>query len=262
MPIMGISLKINNFSEHAKIVTNMSNRPAPSSAAFMGLAAITLIGAASLLAAAWPHALKAAHKQSDRLVAEAGTVSINEAAADYNLATWLNRSNQPAYLGLARTQIATGKAAQAVDTLGKAGQGSEASKLRIRTLLELNRPAEAADLANNLTQPGHSDEDLTLAAIAFALANRPDSITPLIPLMSSPEAAQRVIRIEAGKLPLATELYAYGLPESSRALLVTLPVSFERDQLLGRIYTDRLAERVGFEPTEALRPHRISSAAH
>jgi tetratricopeptide (TPR) repeat protein len=207
-------------------------------ATFLGFTGVMIILHATVLAACWPGTLRAAARQSDKLVAEAGSVPPAEAAADYKLAAWLDSDNQPAYLGLARTQVATGKADLAIKTLEKAGQGSEAAQLRLRTLLELGRTAEAADAAAPLAQPGQPDENLLLAAVTYALAGRQADLPALGPMLSA-DGRARLARITAGGVPFATELYRSGLPESARATLVKLPVSFERNQLLARIHLDR-----------------------
>lgn len=198
-----------------------------------------MISTATAIAATWPLLRAAGRWESSQLVGEARGANLAEAAVDYHLATKLDPANHAGYLGLARNQIAAGQANLALSSLANAGEGSDATRLRVRTLLELNRRSAAADQASNLTQPGSSDADIELSALADALAGRTDAITPLITAVSSPEAAQHVRRAQTGNLPLAVELYASGLPESSRTLLVSLPTSYERNLLLARIYTTR-----------------------
>jgi cytochrome c-type biogenesis protein CcmH/NrfG len=207
------------------------------------LSCIVLLSAAGVLAATLPQAhasIQAAGRaQAAKLIGEAASASPPEAAVNYKIATWLDPSNQAGYLGLARIQIAAGNAETALKALERAGEGSEAASLRVRTLIELGRTTEAADRAATLAAAGRPDADIILAAITYALAGRTGDILALIPLVASPEAAGRINRIAAGEMPLAGELYANGLPESSRSLLAKLPMSFERNLLLARLHYDQ-----------------------
>jgi len=218
------------------------NQPKAASAAHLTLTAIIIIASASASAAAWPIAVRAAHAQATSLIGEAGNANLATAAADYRLATWLDPSNPAGYVGLAHTQILAGRAEAALTTLDRAGEGSEAAGLRLRTLIELGRTNEAADLAASFAAPGRSDADIVLASLAYALAGRATDLPAMIPLVSTPEAAQRISRAASGELPLATELYASGLPESSRTLLMKQPTSFERNFLLAQIFYSRHTE--------------------
>jgi hypothetical protein len=209
--------------------------PKTSTTKFWIVAVAAVLIAAAGLAALIPATRAAAHSQSVALTSAAAQASGGEAEADYRLATWLDPHNQAAYLGLAQIQIAAGQADLAMTTLRRAGQGSEASRLRVRTLIELGRPAAAAAAASALTVPTASQSDLQLAGLTFALADHPASAITLIPRLSSPQAAQSVSRANSSKLTLATELYATGLLNSSSAILATQPVSFERNLLLARI---------------------------
>ncbi len=215
------------------------HRPNARLIAFFSFSGLILAASATALATTWPAAVGAAHAGASKLVGDAATASLPEAAVDYQLATWLDPSNQAAYLGIARTQIVTGHAETALTALERAGEGSEAAELRIRTLIELGRTSEAATRAATLGASGRSEADITLAALTYALAGRPADIAPLNALVSSPEALQHLARIVAGNVPLAGELYTAGLPESSRNLLLKLPVTFERNLLLGHIYYDQ-----------------------
>ena len=205
------------------------------SAAFFTLSTLVVIGSATALAALWPLARAGAKAEAASLIGEAGSGNSAEAAADYHLATWLDPSNPAGYIGLARTQILAGQADAALVTLDRAGEGSEAANLRLRTLIELGRTSEAAGRAATLAVPGRSDADLLLAGLTYALAGRTADIPALIPLVASPQTAQRISRAASGNLALASELFASGLPESSRALLIAQPTSFERNFLLGQI---------------------------
>jgi Tfp pilus assembly protein PilF len=209
---------------------------------FLILTFLVIIATASALAASWPYAHTAAQAQASNLIGEAGTANSAEAATDYQLATWLDPANPASYVGLAQTQILAGQAGAALVTLDRAGEGSAAAALRLRTLMELGRTNEAADQATALATHTRSDADIILASLADDLAGRTTDLPVLIPLVSSPEAAQRISHAGSGKLALAAELYASGLPESSRALLTKLPPSFKRDLLLGQIYYARHTE--------------------
>jgi Flp pilus assembly protein TadD len=210
-------------------------KPDPSTLQFSLIAVFTLAIAAAGLAALWPGALEAARHQSARLAAEGGRGSGGEAEADYQLATWLDPANQAAFAGLARAQILNGHADNALTSLGRAGEGSQVEQLKIRALVEIGRYNEAADIAATLITTDPSDQNLVLAALSFALAGRSADTQPLIPRLSSPEAAQRVRRAQGDNITLAAELYATGLLQSSSALLTKLPSSYERDLLLGRV---------------------------
>jgi len=232
------------------------------STAFFTFSTLVVIGSATALAALWPLARAGAKAEAASLIGEAESGSSAEAGADYRLATWLDSSNPAGYIGLARTQILAGQADAALVTLDRAGEGSEAANLRLRTLIELGRISEAADRAVTLAAPGRSDADLLLAGLTYALAGRTADIPALIPLVASPQTAQRISRAASGNLPLASELFASGLPESSRALLVKQPTSFERNFLLGQILyaphtgadlstaTDYLESAVALNPSD------------
>ena len=185
------------------------SHPRASAFAFLSLTGLLVIVSASALAASWPVAQAAARTQAEKLVGESASAEAAEALVNYRLALLLDPSSDKARLGLAAAQIRLGKPQDALTTLERAGQGSEADELRLRTNIELGRTDPAAGLGQ------------------------------LIGSEASPEAAQRLARVQAGKLPLAAELYAEGLLESSSAILVQLPESFERNFLLGRINYDR-----------------------
>jgi len=210
------------------------HRPSPSTIKFSLLSGAVLLGTSASLASLWAYATNAARQQAAQLVQEGNTANGAEAQVDYQLATWLDPRNQPAYAGLARLQIATGQTDEALDSLAKAGEGSEVEQLKVRTLMELGRTNQAADEASKLTTPGHSDDDLILASLAYALAGRTID-DALIGRLSSPEAVQRVQKVKVSQLHLANELFATGLLKSSSALLVKMPDSFQRNLQLARI---------------------------
>jgi thioredoxin-like negative regulator of GroEL len=205
-------------------------------AIFTLISAVTLAAATAGLAALWPAALAAARAQSTELTQAGRQTSGGEALTDYQLAAWLDPNNQAAYTGLAREQILAGRADDALANLSRAGEGSEVMQLKVRTLLELGRYNEAANIANGLTSPDRTTADIALAGLAFALANRPPGdITALMDRVTAPEALQTLQRAQSGNLPLAAELYATGLLRSSSAILTKLPSGYQRDTLLARI---------------------------
>jgi thioredoxin-like negative regulator of GroEL len=210
----------------------------PSSTKFWIYAAVILLAGGGGLAALWPSIVRASHAESAQLVREAQQASGGEAETDYQLATWLDHGNTEAYAGLARAQVASGHAEAALDSLARAGEGSDVEQLKVRILLELGRTNEAANEATQLVAPGRSDADLLLAAMAYASAGRAvdESITSRL---SSPEALQHARRADASAITLAAELYASGLLRSSSAILTKLPASYERNVLLARIGYDR-----------------------
>ncbi len=217
----------------------MKSKWTPSNVKFWVITGLALAGAAAGLASFWPRALAYARSESAQLTREAATAGRGEAQVDYRLATRLDPRNQAAFAGLARIQLAAGHSDEALSLLERAGEGSEVERLKVRTLIELGRYAPAAAAAGKLAVPGAQADDVVLATLADALAGRTTGIAALTPLLASPEALQRVQRVQAGNLPLAAELYATGLLESSSALLIKLPTSFERNLLLGRIYYAR-----------------------
>jgi tetratricopeptide (TPR) repeat protein len=192
------------------------------------IAGITVLGSASLLASLWPLALSTARAQSGQLTREAATAQDGEAYVNYLLAARLNPANQAAYLGLARAQLAANQPDQALRSLEQAGQGSEAQQLKVRTLMELGRYAAAANEAVVLTSSDRSEDDMVLAALSFALADRQSDIAPLISHIASSEALQRVQSAQMGSIPLARQLYATGLLNSSSSLLNKMAPSYEQ----------------------------------
>lgn len=197
------------------------------------------MGSAALLASAWPATQAYAKEQSAELTRAGQGASGGESENDFRLATWLDSSNDAAFAGLAQAQVAAGQPNEALQTLTEAGEGREVARTKVRILLELGRYTEAAGFTAILTSDKAIQEDLVLTAIALSLAQQPAAIASLKTRVSSPAALQALARAEAGDIPLATELYARGLLRSSSALLLKLPVSFERNLLLSRIVLSR-----------------------
>ncbi len=248
------------------------HRPSSTVLISVTLSSLVLATTGALVAYAQPQVSKLTRHEAADLVKEAAT-NPTEANVDYQLATRLDPSNQIAFLGLARGQIAAGNARAALATLAQAGEGSEVVRLRTRTLLELGRANEAVTQIQPLIAPHASDSDILLAACTYALSAQSDHITPLIPLVSSPEAARQLALIQTDETSLAIELYASGLPESSRRLLTSLPTSFTRNLLLGRLYynrhtpsdlasaTDFLTTAVALNPAN-LEAHQLLAAVY
>lgn len=211
----------------------MSNSQ-PSIVKFQILAAVTLVGAATGIAALVPRAQSTTRLQSANLVTQA-QANRGEATADYRLAVWLNPASQPARLGLAATQITAGQPAAALNTLKPVGEGSAANRLRIEALIESDQPAAAASTAAHLIAASPTDPNLILSALAYAQNHDQTAAISLVSRATSPEAAGAIRRAASGNLALAAELYANGLLRSSSAMLLTLPSGYERNLLLARI---------------------------
>ena len=216
-------------------------RTRTNSAVFLSFTGLLVVATAASLAFSWPWLHEVARRQSVQLTSDAQSATPIEAEADFHLAVWLDRTNQPASLGLARAQLASGQAEAALATLRLAGQGSEVASLSLRTQLELGHNLAAVEAVPALLTQGAKDEAIILAALAYAQAGQTSSIPALNSLVSSPGALQHLSRISAGQLALAEELYVNGLPDSSNRLLKTLPTSFERNLLLAHIAVDRHA---------------------
>ncbi len=226
----------------------MSNSK-PSSRSNVGFwlaAGLITVSAAGLAASAWPLVMATAHTQSDRLFEAGKTAQGSEAQLNFDLAVRLNPSNQPAALELARTQIAAGQSQQATRTLGRAGEGTEALRLRLKSQLELGRLNDAAASANKLaTTVSTTNDDLVLAALTNILNANSERNQNLVGRITAPEAAGRVAAAQSDKITLARELYASGLLESSKRLLVKQPPSYERDYLLANIdYTQPTSDNL------------------
>ncbi|MDB5179182.1 MAG: hypothetical protein JWN01_1125 [Patescibacteria group bacterium] len=216
----------------------MSNSQ-PSNVKFWVITTLTLLATAGSAGMLWPLAVQAAHSQAAKFAQEGSAAAGGEAEVDYRLATWLDPTNPTAWLGLARVQIINDQAPNALASLERAGEGSEAKQLQVRTLIELGRVQDAAGAAAALATPSATEPDLLLAATAYALAARPADITRLTARVTSPEGRQRLTRVQNGNITLASELYATGLLRSSSVILAGLPASFERDLLLARVYYAR-----------------------
>lgn len=225
------------------------SKSTPSAVKFWVLAWLTLASAAFGLAALWPLVPAYAHTQSQAFARDA-EANRGAAAADYQLAVWLNPANESAHLGLAQAQIAAGHPADALANLNRAGQGSEVMRLTVQACIETGRYQAAAVAASVLITDAPTDSDLVLAALADTLAGQTTAANALTDRLTSPEAAQAIQKATASKFPLAAELYATGLLNGSQHVLLTLPQSYERNLLLARIdYTfhshDSLTEAAG-----------------
>jgi hypothetical protein len=159
----------------------------------------------------------------------------SESRLDLKLAHILNRHSQTVALELAKQQLAAGQSAAALQTLSNAGEGSEATRLRLGVQLEQGQANAALESATQLAKTSNQPQDLLLAALTFGTVGKRELINPLVPRLTNPEALQRVQRAKANDLLLGTELYAAGLPDSSQRILAKQPSSYERNYLLGQI---------------------------
>jgi hypothetical protein len=249
------------------------DRPNANSAAFLSFTGLLIVATASGVAYGLPKLHELARRQSIQLSQAAIVAGPTEAETDFHLAAWLDHANEAASLGLARTQIASGQPEAALHTLSRAGQGSEATTLRLRTQLELGHNLAAAQSAASVDIPSASEDTILLVALAYAQAGQSSSIQSLNASLSSPGALQRLARIETGQLPLAEELYVSGLPRSSSTLLKNLPTSFERNIVLAHIAidshtatellpaTDYLIEAVALNPA-SITGHQLLSRVY
>jgi len=210
------------------------SKSTPSAVKFWVLASLTLVVAAFGLAALWPAVPVFARSQSQAFTRAAGA-DRGEAAADYQLAVWLNPGNRPARLGLGSVQVAAGEPAAALVNLDRAGEGSEAIRLKVRALIETGRYQDAAAGAAALLTLAPTNSNYVLAALANTLAGQTAVGTAFTARVTSPEAAQAIQRAAADNFTLAAELYANGLLRSSQRILLTLPQSYERNLLLSHI---------------------------
>lgn len=213
----------------------MSNSQPSGTKRFLIPATVLVILSGLLLASLWPVARSYARTESRRLSDEAGKASGAEAEVDYHLAYRLDHGNATAALHFAVAQLASDQPAAAIVTLAEAGEGSDVLETRLDAYLELEEISSAIGAANALVESEASQSGLALAALAYGVGERGSALRALEPLLTAPEARQRLTRAEAGNLPLASELYAAGLLRSSSTILRKLPASAQRSLLLGRI---------------------------
>ena len=216
----------------------MDSAPGSSTKFWVTTVMALLLGTAGV-AVLWRLPLSVARQQSANLTAAGDNETGAEALTNFQLAVWLNPSNKSAFAGLAAAQIQNGQPNQALESISHAGHGPAVTRLQVRTLMELGRGAQAANAATRLTSTNSDADDMVLASLALAQVGRTGDIAALMPRVTSPEALTHIKRMEQGKLPLAAELSAAGLLNSSAALLNSLPPSFERNLLLARIYYTR-----------------------
>ncbi|HSX41082.1 MAG TPA: hypothetical protein VLF21_00365 [Candidatus Saccharimonadales bacterium] len=128
---------------------------------------------------------------------------------------------------IAEIQFRQGKYDEAVRTLIDDRSGP-AIELTAKCLMEKGQGSAAVEL---LTR-ADTDEAALLMALAQASLSQPVTKRSV----SSPEAAQALQRAEAGKLPLAQELYTRGLLHSSQRVLESVPNdNVEKFKLLANI---------------------------
>ncbi len=228
---------------------NSSTPAGQNNIGFWIAASLIIALSAGLAASFWPIVVEASREQSSRLVEAGKQARGAEAQLDFELASRLNPANQSAALELAKLQLATGQSQTALATLKRAGEGTEVLRLSLRTYLELSQAAKAADLAGRLATTSPANDDIALATLAYIVANQPDKAASLIPRLSSPEAARRLVAAQSYELALARELYSTGLLSSSQRILTSLPASVVRNLLLASI----LYARGGTERTTQAR---------
>ena len=237
----------------------------PSNVKFFVIAFLVLVTSGSLVAFMWPSAITIAHQQAGQLVAEGALANGGEAEADYHLATLLDPGNTAAHLGLAQQLYSTGQFAAALRSQEGAGESATSQQIKVETLLELVRNQDAATAADSLLAVCSTDNCIKLAAFAYDVSGRTSDSTALASRVSSPEAARSITLAQAGPLPLAAQLYATGLLNSSSALLLQQPESFERDLMLGQIYssstqkTDLLSAADYLEAATTLQPSNLQA---
>ncbi len=202
---------------------------------FWIVASLVLILNVGLATAIWPLVVQAAHSESDQLTSAGRQAQGSEAQLDFELAHRLNPANQQASLALAQLQIAAGQSQAAVRTLQRAGQGIEVLRLQLKTQLELEQTGAAVTTAQALVHRSAAPGDQTLAAYTYLLANQLDQFNTLMPLVSAPEARQRILAAQASPTALGQQLYALELLKSSQTLLMKQPNSVPRDLVLAAI---------------------------
>jgi hypothetical protein len=217
----------------------MTTREDESNRKFWVITVMSMVVGAAALASLVHEVFQLARNQSTQLVHNAAAVSPSEAQTDYHLATWLDRHNTSAYLGLAKAQLAAGRADAALYSLQEAGQGSAQSELQIRALLETGRYSAAANAAKHLTT---SSSNTRLAAIASMLAGRAADAAMQIQAIPDSSSRTELSRAEASPIALAALLHSSSLIASATITLARQPSSYERDLLLARIYYERRSE--------------------
>ena len=218
----------------------MSNsQPSTSNKPFLAVASLVIVLSASLLASAWPAVSRFSADESARLSRAGEQATGNEARLDYRLAYWLDRTNQAAATDVAAVQLTQGDVRGALAALKTAGQGTAASRMRIKTALEAGQASVAASAADRLMQYGHDDQDVVLAAMAYGVAGQPERIGRLKTLVASPGALQAVLEAESGNVALAQQLRSTGLVESSSGILAKSKVSVPRNMMLAELIQAR-----------------------
>lgn len=212
----------------------MSRSP-HSNVKFWTIAAVVIAASAATVAGSLPKVQAFANWESTQLVKEADNASASEAETDYQLAVWLNPDNQQAYANLGAAQFAANNSSAALPNLNRAGEGIAVTELRVKSLLELNRPTAARLSVQELARPGEPEDAIVLAALADCVDNHAQDVTQLTPLVTSPGAVRRIQLAQAGGISLAEVLYTTGLLNSSSAILSGLGPSFSRDLLLGQV---------------------------
>jgi tetratricopeptide (TPR) repeat protein len=140
---------------------------------------------------------------------------------------------------IARLQRQTGQLDAATETIYRtlrASESSEAYAEKTRILLEKGEGSGAVYNAERAAQLQASADNQQLQGLSYLINNQPDLYKTLMPTVSSPEALQTLTRANQGKYPLATVLYASGLPRSAeRVLNAYVLTSAAEYRLLGQV---------------------------
>ena len=249
-----------------------SSRPA-AKWTFIAICSLTVVLAAISLALMYPAYRAARLHLADRLATAGSRAAGAEAVADFQLAAWLNPRNHRVIYNLAQRQLAAGHSTEALTSLEQAGDGADVTRLKLKTYLEAGQIAQATSAAESLTFSDAAAGDLVLACLAYAVAGRPGDCSSLAARLSDSEALEATSQAQVGKLPLAAQLLANGLPNSASSILSEQPTSFQRNLLLGRIHyqthttaslaaaADYLSQAVEFDPS-SIAAHQLLAAVY
>jgi len=185
---------------------------------------------------AWPG--YATHQAASYLAAAANTSDSQIKELDLKSALWYQPSYAEADYQLAKLYLSQGRHVDAIKLFDKMDAGRDANRLRVMIRLEDGEVATARTAAAGLLKSATSDDDRSLAALAFLATGDKTSAGQAKALLESTEAAQRVTRAENSDIALGIELAATGLPNSAERVLSVLPASFMRDAVLAGVYRD------------------------
>jgi hypothetical protein len=195
----------------------------------------SVIGTVIVALSVWIFAPPFAADHARQLITLAGkTADVNRQELYLSMARRLNANNQTAITGLDR--------------------------LKVRQLIEQGSTAAAVTAADELLVHSSTESDRLLAGFAYILAGNTARIDDTEARLAHSQTLQRLQRAKSGTLPLALEMAAIGLQNSSERLLIKLPDSFLRDIALGDIYAGRASYRqakTSYTAAAALNPADI-----